>query len=568
MPRFVKARVYVALGVLGSVLVLGGLPAAAAGPTIWYVSATASPGGDGSRQAPFDGLAAVELASSPGDTIVVLPAPLSVPPLDGGIALKPRQKLIGAGPSVTKKGNGKGPAAPRITNTHALLHLGEGVVLADGAQVSNLVITGTYRSAVFGLEVTGVDVHGNDIVGPNTSCTDQPQSPPLVAPTNTPGVGTLSNPHVLGVAGIVVDDLLAASGTVSINGNFVHDAACGDGIDLHTAGIADIHAVVADNTLTRVSNGGDQTTVGAIGIGTLNKSRLTADLDRNTQTYIGTTGSDSEGIYAFVGETSRMSVAVDHNDFAHGIGNDSANGIEYSVLGRNNEASMTVTDSRFHDVPGDMLEENNLGVNSTMSLTLDHVTVSHTTGAGSTGDLPYNNGDCLLALNGASGTTTRTDITHSRLTDCAHNGLTEFSNVVNGSGPAGELAFTVDGSTLRDNKLYNLRVNNLTGLTRLPGKVQDTDLSHGQNVNTSFDQQPGVTANPALDLGGGTLGSHGRNCLDHAGSQVAVEVTDFDVFAQHDWWGRPGGPGPGQIVTNGGSVSTEPALNRPPRNCR
>lgn len=33
---------------------------------LWYVSATASPGGDGSRERPFDSLAAVEAASAPG----------------------------------------------------------------------------------------------------------------------------------------------------------------------------------------------------------------------------------------------------------------------------------------------------------------------------------------------------------------------------------------------------------------------------------------------------------------------------------------------------------------------
>jgi len=55
----------------------------------WYVNASASPGGDGTMHSPFNSLAAVEQASSPGDTIVIQASPLSVPPLDGGIALKP-----------------------------------------------------------------------------------------------------------------------------------------------------------------------------------------------------------------------------------------------------------------------------------------------------------------------------------------------------------------------------------------------------------------------------------------------------------------------------------------------
>src|ERR1700730_7138902 len=72
----------------------------------WYVSAQASLGGIGSLQAPFNSLAAVQRAPGPGDTIFVLPSPIQNAPLDGGIALKPGQRLIGAGPPVV------GAAAP------------------------------------------------------------------------------------------------------------------------------------------------------------------------------------------------------------------------------------------------------------------------------------------------------------------------------------------------------------------------------------------------------------------------------------------------------------------------
>ena len=60
------------------------VPAAAdaARARTWYV------------RAPHMSLAQVEQASRPGDRIVVLP---SAQPLDGGIRLKPRQQLIGAG---------------------------------------------------------------------------------------------------------------------------------------------------------------------------------------------------------------------------------------------------------------------------------------------------------------------------------------------------------------------------------------------------------------------------------------------------------------------------------------
>lgn len=57
----------------------------------WYVEAGAAPGGVGSMDAPFGSLAAVSAAAGADDTILVLPAAANVPPLDGGIVLKPGQ---------------------------------------------------------------------------------------------------------------------------------------------------------------------------------------------------------------------------------------------------------------------------------------------------------------------------------------------------------------------------------------------------------------------------------------------------------------------------------------------
>ncbi len=96
----------------------------------WYVSAAAPAGGDGSASAPFNSLALVQQASGPGDTIVIEPSPASTPPLDGGIALQPGQRLIGDGPPVVQFGAALIPqrasrcvgssgnsSLPQITNT-------------------------------------------------------------------------------------------------------------------------------------------------------------------------------------------------------------------------------------------------------------------------------------------------------------------------------------------------------------------------------------------------------------------------------------------------------------------
>ena len=119
-----------------------------------YVSATADTGGDGSRRAPFESLAAVEATARRGDRIVVLRSPASAEPLDGGIKLKPNQSLVGAGPSVFAKTPSR--RAPRITNTDAERLSGDAVRLARGATVRNLVIAAAVRGGIYGKNVRGV----------------------------------------------------------------------------------------------------------------------------------------------------------------------------------------------------------------------------------------------------------------------------------------------------------------------------------------------------------------------------------------------------------------------------
>ena len=62
--------------------------------TTFYVSADARPNGDGGKRTPFVSLAQAEAASAAGDTIFLLASERGSV-LDGGIALKPRQKLVG-----------------------------------------------------------------------------------------------------------------------------------------------------------------------------------------------------------------------------------------------------------------------------------------------------------------------------------------------------------------------------------------------------------------------------------------------------------------------------------------
>ena len=541
---------------------------AAAKTATWYVSAAAAPGGDGTQKAPFSSLAAVEQASHAGDTIMVLPTAASVPPLDGGIALKPNQHLLGSGPSVVGSSLTN---APRITNSSATQHNGDAVVLASGDEVANLEIAGTYRGAVYGADVSGVNVHGNDVSAFNTSCTDGLFIAPFTFPTSAPGVGApLSTGLKNGFAGIMID-ATSATGNVTIAHNNVHDAACADGIDLRLAGTANLKASIANNTVTNLGNGGDHQSVLAIGMQTSNSSSLTSNLSYNSESGIGGLESDSEGFFGYPSDTSNLAITVDHNTFAHGVGGigpngRSANGMELVILSGHPTASMSISNSSFTDTSGDLMEELNWGVSSTMHLSLSNVTASHSTGAGDTTALPFNNGDCLLESNAGSGTTTSLNVTGTHLSDCAGNGLTVHSNVVNGSGPGTDLTFDVRSSSITGNRGDNLKVANLTGLTRLTGRTQGTNLSGATGANVAFDQTGGSTGYAALDLGGGALGSTGNNCIAGAG-QADAATTGYNVLAEHNWWGSTTGPGTGRVVAVNGSIQTNPFLTTAPSSC-
>ena len=109
----------------------------------WFVRAGADPG-VGTRSAPFGSLADIERCAPPGATISVLPAAI---PLDGGIRLKDRQRLLGSEPPMET-----GTPSPRVTNTTGT---GDAITLAHGNEIAHLHIDSPAGSAIFGDNVRG-----------------------------------------------------------------------------------------------------------------------------------------------------------------------------------------------------------------------------------------------------------------------------------------------------------------------------------------------------------------------------------------------------------------------------
>jgi hypothetical protein len=565
-PFLLLAAVFVVLPVSASQAAAAQLHRSAAHR--WFVKAGAAAGGDGSRQRPFATLSAVEQAAGRGETIVVLPSPASAAPLDGGIALKPRQKLRGGGTPVT--GLSASSAAPRITNTSGAQHSGDAVTLANRDEVSNIVVAGAYRGGIYGSDVKKVNVHGNDLSGTNTSCTTGFVVQPFVLPTLVPGVGVpFSSGLDNGWAAIMVDETHTPT-RVSVKRNRVHDAGCADGIDIRASGTSRVRAKVIGNTVTRLRQDPGKQSVLAIGMQTTDTARLTTRLDRNRESYIGTAtlgdfgDSDSEGLFGNSAGRSHLIEKADHNTFAHGLGHISANCVEFVASNGGPTMQMSLTNSTCNYVVGDILEAANLSKDATLTFNIDHVLAAHSTFAGSEAFHavePGDDGDCLLEVASGSASTTSVNISNSRFTDCVADGLGVVSNVVDGAGaPQKKLSFDVRNSRITANKLSNLRVANVTPVTELDGRIERTDLS--QSAGTPVILEGLDTSNNTgarLDLGGGGLGSQGHNCI-YGGAQTDVTTVNSNLTAKHDWWGNPDGPGTGRTIAIGATIAYQPPL--------
>ena len=131
-----------------------GAPPLAEAPTSWFVQAGAT--GDGTNvEHPTGSLESIERRSAAGDRIVVLPSDAV---LDGGIALKAGQRLVG----LVRAGR-----KPVITNSDSTRHLGCGVLVANGSVVSNVRIEGTVASGIYGRNASGVRIDSVDVRGAN-----------------------------------------------------------------------------------------------------------------------------------------------------------------------------------------------------------------------------------------------------------------------------------------------------------------------------------------------------------------------------------------------------------------
>lgn len=492
--------------------------------TTWYVSAAATPGGNGSADSPFNSLAGAESASGAGDTIVVRAVAPTLAPLDGGIALKPGQQLIGEGPAVV--GAADGLALPRITNTTGN-HDGDAVRLADRTQVRNLVIAGAQRGGIYGRDAVDTVITGNDVSQTNRLCADGFMIGPFTLPASLPlGVAIPPLPNFItlnnGWAAIMTD-FTAVTASTRIEANSVHDTACGDGIDLRAHGTSRVTAEITGNALRNINLGLVKLSVLALGVQAGDSAQLTAALTGNSQTDIASPAgtllnkiADSEGVFLNALGQARMDITVEDNSFRNGYGNFSANGLEYVTTSGAPISRVRVVNSSFENVSGDIIENYNLSTEGArQSLTLRNVRAHHSEfpAALLNSVVPANLGTCVVTTNFGRDAHTDLTIADSDFGDCSADGIGLIAYTPSGSGPAtAELTFDIRDSVVNGAAAHGINVINVGDTAVLRGTIVRTSVADAgqQLIRTS---SSGAIASAALEFGEGVLDGNAAPCL-------------------------------------------------------
>jgi hypothetical protein len=534
--------------------------AGAAEAATWYVRADAAAGGDGSRNRPFATLAQVEQASQPGDTIRVLP---STRPLDGGIQLKDNQRLVGDGDPVTKAQ--AGGARPTITNTTSARYHGDAVRLANNTLVQNIHIDGASRAGIFGVNAARAQIRNNLITnnmiqGNDIRRLEQPWPKGFIlyeSQTNHFGGITLlaCGPGASSYCTIHAPErpAAAATGDIVISGNVIRDSNL-EGIMLITdTGVAATFTV-------------NDTVVRDLSQGLPDPLALTppADIVRSRAfTHIGLNRSRTD---LTINRFHAENVAPPGRYAADGLvfltGGDAA-----VVNAKVSQVTMLNPKMTGEVNNGDSIEIQHRGsTNAVLNVDMSRLDLRDPASA---------NIKILEAQNPTGGT---------------YN-LTVSDSVMSNTNPAGALDahIRLSGAS-RNTKAFTLAVRNtrFTGLGGAIGILNPNDIETltvmvESSSMSGFTQTPGAKpiaavtwTHPAdktigkaiLDLGGGPLGSRGRNrfvnnpSLDVSVSNANAKTT-VQVDASNNYWGG-GAPAiaqapPADVAVSGNVKFSAPA---------
>lgn len=539
-------------------LLVAFLTSTAEGAT-WYVKADAAAGGDGSRNRPFATLEQVEQASRPGDTIRVLPA---TRPLDGGIQLKDNQRLVGDGDAVTKAA--AGAARPTVSNTMSARYHGDAIRLANNNTVENIHIDGAARAGIFGVNAARAQIRGNLITnnmiqGNDLRRLEQPWPKGFIlyeSQTNHfggitmlacgPGASSYCTTHA------PERPAAAATGEVVIAGNVIRDSNL-EGIMLITdTGVAATFTV--NDTIVRDLSQGlpdplaltppaDIVRSRAFTHIGLNRSRTNLVINRfhaenvsppgryAADGLVFLTGGDAAVVNAKVSQVTMLnpkmtgeinngdSIEIQHRGSSNAVLN-----IDMSRLDLRDPASANIK----------ILEAGN-PTNGTYNLTVSDSVLSNNNPAGAL--------DGQIRLSGASTST-------KAFTLVVRN--TRFVGIGGAIG------------ILNPNNIETLTVmvesSSMSGFTQTPGAKPIAAVTWTHPADKSIGKA-------ILDLGGGPLGSRGRNrfvnnpWLDVSVTNASPKTT-VQVDASNNYWGG-GAPAVAQAPPADVAVSGNVKFNAP-----
>jgi hypothetical protein len=503
-------------------------------------------------------------------------------------------------PTTVPTSSGLG-SLPVITNTSATGNTGTGdaVTLANNTTVKNLVIGGPSaaqqisRGGIYGLDVAGnVTITCNDVSWYNTSGAVGFIVQPFYLEQYTPGLANHNGGIKAGWAGIMIDAATVRT-NATISNNYVHDGVCGDGIDLRNVvpgtSAAFIQASLTGNYVAFLKQCRGPNGIGTLeGIATQTEIGTTgtviAALINNVENSNGSAGANADSLFVNPAGNGPLTEKISNNLFLNGIGGASTNGMEYIIAAGTNNSFVDIINSVFQGDPGDMLELFNRGngggnAGTYAQLVLQNVVVQGTTisnglpayanppgGVGSTklAGSPDNTGECLGVGSVGGGDVTVVELLNTSFTSCGNNGIEVTNNYATGDGPATDspqtIVMDIINSRVSGSNYYNLWLNNISPLTNLNVKVQNSDLSRSlAGVGVGFDSFFGyAVANSMIDLGGGPLNSTGNNCffpnsfLNNLEATTTTTISGAPtpppahptsnqyspvIYAQNNWWG-------------------------------
>jgi hypothetical protein len=460
----------------------------------------------GSRQNPYDSLAQVQADLTCSHVVVLY----STTPLDGGITLRNRQTLEGQLSRGTEK------KRPMISNT-TMGNGGHGVILGVDNTISNLHITNTHNSGIFGegAELGNLSINRTTISHFSQAETIRFPFPPPVShiPSSYAGINLVT----IGVNRINIAETELRDANATAIGVI---ALAGD------------NKVVLEEVLVRDTGVAYGLPVQS-GIGVIGASDSSTDLKiiDTSVINIGSGLCNCDALALLATASSTMDVRIDgyRYDNPDGDGGRSATGMEMG---------------------------NFFGSGSSFTGTVRNSVIEGSTSTGIQAlDLLGNSNNLVVDIRGNEVIDSRAGI--------------QIATDTNGS----TVSASVQNNLVSGASFYGIGFTNAFGMTAVVDLLVQKNTVMGSGTGLFFEQAVGGSvASLNIDAGLGGLGGQGKNrIIGSLAADIYVGTYDccgfpptpaFTVDAANNWWGSSAGPA--LVVENGGTVDYEPFLTEDP----